>query len=63
MIVKMWIARDESGMLCLYLNKPRKLNHEWYSKDHDFIAIDKTWFPEIDWEDREPVEVQIKKTK
>lgn len=59
MKVIMWIARDEDGSLFMYQNKPRKDEYHWYSTDYDLFSIDDTLFPEIEWEDPEPTEVQI----
>ena len=59
-----WIARDESGILCCYYNKPTKLKFEWldFSNMNYHIlerSITNTNFPNIKWEDEEPTEVEI----
>lgn len=56
----MWIARDKSGELHLWFNRPMKSAGKWISNDGDFL-IDSELFPEITWEDSEPVEVGLYK--
>ena len=41
----MYIARDKDGTLCVFFNKP--------------IKIDSSLFPEVKWEDEEPTEVEL----
>lgn len=53
----MWIARDKSGYLCIYNEKPRKdeVEHIFENKD-ELLHIDNDEFPEITWENS-PVEI------
>lgn len=58
--LKAWVARDENGMLYLYLAKPRKNQSKWLQNIcFDFIALSRESFPEVKWEDEEPTEVTI----
>ena len=56
-----WVARDENGMLYLYLAKPRKSQWAWMPNIRfDFVELSRESFPEVKWEDEEPTEVTIK---
>ena len=58
--LKAWVARDENGMLYLYLAKPRKSKWVWMPNIRfEFIEISCESFPEVKWEDEEPTEVII----
>ena len=53
-----WVARDEDGMLYLYLAKPRKNQSKWLPNIRfEFIELSRESFPEVKWEDEEPTEV------
>ena len=56
-----WIARDKSGRLFLYRNKPHKDEekgwHDTSPKDLDFMEID-DGYPEVTW-DRSPCKVEV----
>lgn len=54
----MWVARDKNNWLYLYTEKPEKGRNEWNS-DEDMIEINSSLFPEVKWEDEEPLEVAI----
>ena len=55
-----WVARDEDGMLYLYLAKPRKNQSKWLPNIRfEFIELSRESFPEVKWEDEEPTEVRI----
>lgn len=57
--MKMWIARDSDGMLCLfYYFKPQKGKNVWSGDTHPII-LPQFMFPEIKWSDSEPTEVEI----
>lgn len=56
-----WIAKDKSGDVCIYTNKPNKKRIYW---SLDFVGVgcraeiygfDKSLFDQILWEDEEPV--------
>lgn len=56
--LKAWVARDENGMLYLYLAKPKKYKSKWYPNIRsDYFEIDRKFFPEVKWEDEEPTEL------
>ena len=59
---KLWVARDWSGMLYAYFNKPIRdtVWKEWDS-DKVSLSIDDSFFPELKWED-EPIEVELRPT-
>ena len=53
-----WIARDESGSLCIFDEKPKKSEEMWDNVTHsDFIELNcyNSLFNSIQWEDNEPV--------
>ena len=60
--IKGWVARDENGELNLFRSKPysdkSEGEHYWRSSDYsDFLGIDSSLFPEIDF--YEPIEVEL----
>ena len=56
--LKAWVARDENGMLYLYLAKPRKNQSKWLPNIRfEFIELSRESFPEVKWEDEEPTEL------
>lgn len=56
--IKAWVARDEDGMLYLYLAKPRKNQSKWLPNIRfEFIELSRESFPEVKWEDEEPTEL------
>ena len=57
--LKAWVARDEDGMLYLYLVKPIKYQSKWMPTSHRFTVMDEKSFPKVKWEDEEPTEVII----
>ena len=58
--LKAWVARDENGMLYLYLAKPRKSQSKWLPNIRaDYFEINRELFPEVKWEDEEATEVTI----
>lgn len=60
--MKAWIARERSGSLCLFLQKPTKGNYCW-GFDLRAILIEETDLPEginPQWSDEEPIEVELK---
>ena len=63
--LKVWIARDEDGILYLYFIHPFKGKTEWRLPDfvnEDGIGakrIDSDLFPSVRWEDDEPTEAYI----
>lgn len=57
--MKLWIARDLDGTLCLYESKPYlDMYNDWDSDDNHFV-INNSQFPEITFENS-PQEVELK---
>ena len=55
-----WAARDENGMLFLFVEKPRKFINQWHSDYSVSIGIlSSEFFPEIKWSDDEPTKVKL----
>ena len=53
-----WIARDESGSLCIFYEKPKKSEEMWDNVIcSDFIELGcfNNLFNSINWEDEEPI--------
>ena len=53
-----WIARDKSGSLCIFDEKPKKSEEMWDNVTHsDFIELNcyNNLFNSINWEDEEPI--------
>lgn len=60
-----WIARDTSGILCAFREKPHRNERDGFwvaASDYDYSVIDDSWFPELTWED-DPIELVIKEKK
>lgn len=50
-----WIARDENGRLCIYRNKPGRLQRVWSGEDDfEYLNMFNHLFQMIHWEDDEP---------
>lgn len=58
--IRAWVARDSSGRLFLYRNKPRKSTDEWLSTSVHVCGIPSDAFPSIKWKDNEPTRVCIR---
>ena len=55
-----WIARDESGSLCIFDEKPKKSEEMWDNVIcSDFIELNcyNSLFNSIQWEDEEPIRI------
>lgn len=57
--LKAWVARDENGMLYLYLSKPIKYEGRWIPTCHRFTIMNEELFPEVQWSDEEPTELTM----
>lgn len=60
-----WIARDASGMLCAFREKPHRAEYDEYwitASDYDYSTLREDWFPDLTWED-EPIELVVKTKK
>lgn len=56
-----WITRDKSGLLFLYEHKPRKSIASWQLISGECYELDKNLFPEITWNDENPIKIEINK--
>lgn len=56
--IELWVARDKSGTLYLYRNKPTKDKFEWYSLGLSLVLTSAS-LPEVKWSDEEPTKVKI----
>lgn len=56
--MKIWIARDEDGLLYLYMKKPHLYAH-YFDIKYLIGEIDKNLFPEVTFENS-PQEVEVK---
>jgi hypothetical protein len=55
-----WIARDKSGMLLAFRNKPKRSGENWLSSDRKYYGTIPVWFASgLTWEN-EPVRVEMK---
>lgn len=59
----MYLARDKDGSLWLYEEKPLKQNDNWLCVSGDCQMLDINVFPEIKWENNEPLELIPKSIK
>ena len=55
----MWIARDEDGRVFMYEETPTKYISQWKANSSDFMKLNKDSYPNVKWEDKEPLEVKI----
>ena len=55
-----WAARDSTGSLYVYKEKPTKRTRVWSDDSNWAWSIDEHSFPEIKWSDKEPTKVVIK---
>lgn len=56
--VKIWLAREDSGILYLCKNKPKKSPNGWFCTGYT-MNLGEHHFPQIKWEDDEPTEAYI----
>lgn len=57
-----WTARDENGILFIYISKPikDKSTGAWYNPEDYGIGItENNDFPQVKWEDEEPTKVEL----
>lgn len=57
--LKVWIARDEDGKLCICFNHPLIRGVESWWLPNSAIRLDSNLFPSVQWEDEEPTEAYI----
>lgn len=54
-----YLARDNSGALYLYYEKPIKTDYVWIVENGDCSLLKEELFPEVKWEDNSPTEVTL----
>lgn len=59
--IELLAARDKDGMICLFSieNPPKKVDSCWANDLGEFIEIDGSLFPEVQWSDAEPTKVKL----
>lgn len=61
--LKVWIARDKDGELKVYCSRPIKDTIAWRYSEKDWgaveVGLDRSKFPSVKWEDKEPTEAYI----
>ena len=59
--IELLAARDKDGMICLFSieNPPKKVDSCWANDLGEFIEIDGSLFPEVQWSDEEPTKVKL----
>lgn len=55
-----YIARDSNNMVYLYKSKPEKTSVEWFATDNFFPITDLPEGISPQWEDDEPIKVELK---
>ena len=55
--VKVWIARDKTGSIFAFSEKPNKCKSYWAFAPS--MQLDNSIFPSVQWEDDEPTEAYI----
>lgn len=55
-----WLARDKSGLLCVYTHKPLKSSNGYFCTQGSYAFFDTFGhlFQSIQWTDEEPVEIE-----
>ena len=56
--MRLWVARDEDGLIYLYIKKPYLVNH-YFDTKYLIGEIDKDLFPEVTFKNS-PQEVELK---
>lgn len=59
--MKMWISRNKTGIVHLFLNRPKLKSNgaEWYDPNEFDLLLHDTDFPEVTFENS-PQEVELK---
>ena len=57
--IKAWVARDYDGSLYMYTAKPQKRRDYWHAAGVGYMKLDDSLFPEVQWSDEEPKEIEI----
>ena len=61
--MKAWITKDKDGMIFLYSRKPKKGLDFWCAPNHYFPITELPEGANPQWEDKEPIEVNVNITK
>lgn len=57
---EMWIARNKSGSLHLFVYKPIKYSEIWLDRlGASNSSLDRELFPYVQWSDEEPTKVKL----
>lgn len=56
-VKKLYVARDNSGEIWLYYNKPLKSKRKWVG--HEIAILPAYMYGEVKWEDKEPTRVYL----
>ena len=59
--IELLAARDKDGMICLFSieNPPKKVDSCWANDLGEFIEIDGSLLPEVQWSDDKPTKVKL----
>ena len=59
--IELLAVRDKDGMICLFSieNPPKKVDSCWANDLGEFIEIDGSLLPEVQWSDEEPTRVKL----
>ena len=59
--IELLAVRDKDGMICLFSieNPPKKVDSCWANDLGEFIEIDGSLFPEVQWSDDKPTKVKL----
>lgn len=59
--IERWLTRDEDGALFLHIGKeqPIKGKYTWSDDLDNYIELDSSLFPEVQWSDAEPTNVKL----
>ena len=58
--IRLWIARDSDGKVYGYTNKPTKKSDVWDTNDNLLLPLPQDSFPNIKWDDTEPIRACLK---
>lgn len=60
MELKMWLARNKSNILWLFIGeKPKKEKNGWSNVSNHCQIMYSNLFPEVQWSDDEPTKVKL----
>lgn len=53
-----WIAKDNNGPICVFIDKPEKIGYVWSSEFFEVLSLFQHLFQFIKWEDDEPYSIE-----